>query len=226
MIQTRTARVAPEKAVFRPVLPFVILPGFTEKQVDITPIETAYNGYKFRSRLEARWAVFFDESAIDYEYELEGFELGDSGTSYLPDFYLETMKIHVEVKPNKELSDAEIRKLVLFAADGGMPLLLILGSPGNEEMLFLSRRSLPSWSEVITWKEEASSLSEAFLGHVGLYCQVEFGQSALVPGWTLLYAPGDLKDLVDSRIKRARQAASQARFEFGQTPIGPRDGSY
>lgn len=23
-------------------------------------IETEYNGYKFRSRLEARWAVFFD----------------------------------------------------------------------------------------------------------------------------------------------------------------------
>jgi len=25
---------------------------------DIKPIETIYNGYKFRSRLEARWAVF------------------------------------------------------------------------------------------------------------------------------------------------------------------------
>lgn len=25
----------------------------------IKPIETIYNGYHFRSRLEARWAVFF-----------------------------------------------------------------------------------------------------------------------------------------------------------------------
>lgn len=29
----------------------------------ITAIETVYNGYKFRSRLEARWAVFLMLSA-------------------------------------------------------------------------------------------------------------------------------------------------------------------
>ena len=33
---------------------------------DIKPIETVYNGYRFRSRLEARWAVFFDEAGIEY----------------------------------------------------------------------------------------------------------------------------------------------------------------
>lgn len=33
MSQMRAARVAPEKAVFRPVLPFVTLPGFTEKHM-------------------------------------------------------------------------------------------------------------------------------------------------------------------------------------------------
>ena len=29
-------------------------------------IETEYNGYRFRSRLEARWAVFFDALGIEY----------------------------------------------------------------------------------------------------------------------------------------------------------------
>ena len=29
----------------------------------IKAIETVYNGYRFRSRLEARWAVFFDALA-------------------------------------------------------------------------------------------------------------------------------------------------------------------
>lgn len=48
------------------------------------PIETVYNGYKFRSRLEARWAVFFDALGIDYEYEPEGFETACG--YYLPDF--------------------------------------------------------------------------------------------------------------------------------------------
>jgi hypothetical protein len=26
----------------------------------LRPLETLYNGYRFRSRLEARWAVFFE----------------------------------------------------------------------------------------------------------------------------------------------------------------------
>jgi hypothetical protein len=42
---------------------------------EIRPIETEYNGYRFRSRLEARWAIFFAALGVDYEYEPEGFEL-------------------------------------------------------------------------------------------------------------------------------------------------------
>jgi len=53
----------------------------------IKPIQTKYNGYLFRSRLEARWAVFYDALGIEYEYEKEGYDLGDLGW-YLPDFYL------------------------------------------------------------------------------------------------------------------------------------------
>ena len=56
-------------------------------KIEIKPLETIYNGYRFRSRLEAKWAVFFDESGIEYEYEPQGFELPD-GQKYLPDFYL------------------------------------------------------------------------------------------------------------------------------------------
>lgn len=41
----------------------------------IKPIETLYRGYRFRSRLEARWAVFFDVAGIAWQYEPEGFDL-------------------------------------------------------------------------------------------------------------------------------------------------------
>ena len=51
----------------------------------VKPIQTMYNGYLFRSRLEARWAVFFDAAGIKYKYENEGYELPD-GSYYLPDF--------------------------------------------------------------------------------------------------------------------------------------------
>lgn len=52
---------------------------------NIRPIETYYDGHLFRSRLEARWAVFFNAMGVPYEYEPEGFELGN-GMRYLPDF--------------------------------------------------------------------------------------------------------------------------------------------
>lgn len=68
---------------------------------EIKAIETIYNGYRFRSRLEARWAVFFDEIGIKYEYEKEGYDLGKLGW-YLPDFWLPEYELFVEIKPFKE----------------------------------------------------------------------------------------------------------------------------
>ncbi len=64
----------------------------------IKPIETIYNGYRFRSRLEARWAVFFDTLGVQYIYEREGFDLG--GIWYLPDFWLPDLNCWVEIKGN------------------------------------------------------------------------------------------------------------------------------
>lgn len=63
-------------------------------------IETKYKGYRFRSRLEARWAVFFDALGIDYRYEEQGYEvrLDDAVFRWLPDFYLPDHRCHVEVK--------------------------------------------------------------------------------------------------------------------------------
>lgn len=59
-------------------------------------IETEYKGYLFRSRLEARWAVFFDAAGIEWKYESEGYEVG--GHRYLPDFWLPGCEVFVEVK--------------------------------------------------------------------------------------------------------------------------------
>ena len=64
----------------------------------IKPIETQFKGYRFRSRLEARWAVFFDALGIQWEYEKEGYDLGELGW-YLPDFWLPEFNQWVEVKP-------------------------------------------------------------------------------------------------------------------------------
>ena len=73
-------------------------------KLKITPIETYYNGCHFRSRLEARWAVYFDLCGIDWEYETEGYEITlENGhtVKYLPDFVLHNIIINTKyIIPN------------------------------------------------------------------------------------------------------------------------------
>ena len=76
----------------------------------ITAIPTTYKGIEFRSRLEAKWAVMFNQLGWTWEYEpidLNG---------YIPDFILTFLyaPMLVEVKPattREELEDAT-RKIV------------------------------------------------------------------------------------------------------------------
>lgn len=75
--------------------------------MDIKAIPTEFDGYKFRSRTEARWAVFFKEMGVKYIYEYEGFEL-ESGR-YLPDFYFPDYDSYLEVK-GKEPTQEERAK--------------------------------------------------------------------------------------------------------------------
>jgi hypothetical protein len=84
----------------------------------IKAIETFYKGYHFRSRLEARWAVFFETLGIPWKYEVEGYETEvfdrmdmtthepiSKTVRYLPDFFLPKRwgdgGVYVEVKGDK-----------------------------------------------------------------------------------------------------------------------------
>lgn len=88
----------------------------------IRAIETRYKGYRFRSRLEARWAVFFDALNLEWEYEPEGFELS-GGVRYLPDFLIGDTWL--EVKPS---SGADNHKVEVFA-ETGANIILLDGAP-------------------------------------------------------------------------------------------------
>ena len=92
----------------------------------IPPIETRYNGYRFRSRTEARWAVFFDAAGIQYEYEKEGYAL-PSGW-YLPDFWLPDFKLWFEVKGQRP-TPVEARLLSELVFASGHTGLLATGAP-------------------------------------------------------------------------------------------------
>ncbi|MER2520107.1 MAG: hypothetical protein ABTQ34_05390 [Bdellovibrionales bacterium] len=79
----------------------------------ITPIQTKYRGYRFRSRLEARWAVFFDVAHIKWEYEPQGFSIRGSG-GYLPDFYLPDLDCYFEVKGTNKYNKDKMQQFALL----------------------------------------------------------------------------------------------------------------
>lgn len=97
----------------------------------IKAIETVYNGYKFRSRLEARWAVFFDAAGIKYEYEPQGFEM-DDGTRYLPDFYLPELDVYAEVKGDRPGVKKDVERYAKMITWGGpiKALVILSDIPG------------------------------------------------------------------------------------------------
>jgi hypothetical protein len=108
-------------------------------------IETRYKGYRFRSRLEARWAVFFDAMKVGWEYEKEGFNLGEEGC-YLPDFWISPIFYRespypegnppfpgwwVEIKPTL-LTDAEERRCRALALRTRHVVFALAGNIGAE----------------------------------------------------------------------------------------------
>lgn len=100
-------------------------------------IETHYKGYRFRSRLEARWAVFFDAMGLRWEYEPEGFEL-PSGC-YLPDFRLFDATIGwVEVK-GVEPSALDLHLAEDLADGSDRTVFVSVGLPDEPGHLFTPR---------------------------------------------------------------------------------------
>jgi hypothetical protein len=99
-------------------------------------IETRWKGWRFRSRTEARWAVFLEELGIGFEYEAEGYCL-PSG-AYLPDFLITavpdlpagsvTQRMFLEVKPEIPTPDEQDRAAQLARASG-LPVLVAIGAP-------------------------------------------------------------------------------------------------
>lgn len=80
---------------------------------EIKAIDTVYRGFKFRSRLEARWAFFFDLCGVEWEYELQGYET--PAGRYLPDFYLHQYNVFAEIKPSSFDVEAPSRERRLLA---------------------------------------------------------------------------------------------------------------
>ena len=93
-------------------------------------IQTRYAGRFFRSRLEARWCVLFENLRLHWEYEVEGYRL-PSGL-YLPDFYIPEWSAWIEIKPSPVSSSmSRICRLLaeLRRTTGAKRAFAIFGAP-------------------------------------------------------------------------------------------------
>lgn len=79
-------------------------------------IPTKYNGVQFRSRLEAKWAAFFD--LVEWDWKYEPLDL----MGYIPDFVISfrNSRFIFEVKPNStdDEHSATIKKIYHSGWDG------------------------------------------------------------------------------------------------------------
>jgi hypothetical protein len=200
--------------------------------IGLKAIETQYKGYRFRSRLEARWAVFFDALGVAWEYEKEGFELGAAGR-YLPDFWLPEQRYWIEIKATYPPAE-ERKKLQAFA--WGMPddEVYLFDRP-DFQVPYMSRPEFDfvgGWGRLFSkyasvndyegdcaqwWAECTDCIMEQKPATFGVaYSNFLVNHAVKAHGWS----PGEKHIGIGCDdtppLVRAYLAARQARFEFGE----------
>ena len=194
-------------------------------------IQTFYRGYHFRSRLEAKWAVFFDAIGVRYVYELDGFQLFEGKIRYLPDFYFPDSKLYGEVKGADyvgEIPEKDLEK---------MSWMIDYNGPCANGIVLLGNIPDPYMALDMVWAVWHHDIKciryEYYLGHApncdnrNLHfldnadesvCESAPSTLSEQGNFPLTYAinlfAGD--HLVDTAVHDALCAARSARFEFGE----------
>ncbi len=206
--------------------------------MDIKPIETYYNGYRFRSRLEARWAVFFDALGVPYEYEPEGFSR--NGLYYLPDFRVQChgwrgacdaqgSPLYVEVKG--KMTKQDIEKISAFSVQGLSEKEYELYMHGKLDFMpldILIVGNIPplggaSDSWLTKSYEQMDGIEDAYPFN---YYYIDGDYFAAYPAADKngrFYLWGDDSNYInredEKRVEDAYTMARQARFEHGECPL-------
>lgn len=190
----------------------------------IKAIETNYHGYRFRSRLEARWAVFFDAAGVRYIYESEGYVF--NGKRYLPDFYLPDLDCYFEVKGDKKqfFNSGEDNLIAEFVCEIKKKVYMVYGEMPNPKVPY-SKEKKYGYIETFLFSGNFSSSSykeygvDRYLNSFFAYCQ-RCGKVKVMHFVALVFEEcdcGGKRAPVTDALKTARAA----RFEHGETPRIP-----
>lgn len=206
----------------------------------IKAIETRYAGCRFRSRLEARWAVFFDTLGIRWEYEPQGFDFPDmSGifgndslftgrVMYLPDFWLPENEVWVEVKGPKPTED-DCRKVMRLGHEVGrlgQRVRMLVGPVPEAPAPLMGMWSIASSLAVIHGAQAVVEDRVAPLGddrrNGYMYGKAPVRSMAELAktnpgGWPCTLTPAPwVPGCSEEELRAALAAARSARFEHGQ----------
>jgi len=190
--------------------------------MDIKAIETRYKGYRFRSRTEARWAVFFDSMGLKWEYEPQGFVLPSGG--YLPDFRVGGLG-WFEIKPKSYIDDffrlhnwGSLKEAEFFRQPGVRGGVLA-GDP------WVVPEGYDMWDDPYVGISAAGDAPYCFCecrecGSVGFQFAGRAGRNNHLQRCSLFGDERDIKAYGSdtARLRTAYQAARQARFEHSETP--------
>jgi hypothetical protein len=186
---------------------------------DIKAIETEYKNYRFRSRAEARWAIFLDTLGLHWEYEKEGYDL--DGIWYLPDFWVPHWNAFLEVKGSWPVL-SEIEKAISLAQKSQCAVYFLIGNPDPESHRVWRANKDGVMDSDNSRFRQCRRCPEIFL----VFLDFEKNEYAAAPighpdvADYMLENPthecADRFPLVRDRIERAFQAACYARFEHGE----------
>lgn len=169
--------------------------------MDIKAIQTKYNGYHFRSRIEARWAVFFDALGVIYQYEPEGYKLRN-GSWYLPDFLIpDGQKFpsgFYEVKPDVIMEKKWLADLEFLHEDSQEDVFLLIGPPDFRS--YLTYRNFSQEFSEHQWYNVAFRYQQTDLHFF------DFDEGLTRSGKNKTLPPGNFSKNYIRAVRRARSA--------------------
>lgn len=208
------------------------------QRLALTPIQTRYRGHHFRSRLEARYAVFLDALGVRWQYEPEGFQL-PSGP-YLPDFFLPEINggTWLEIKPYErgcfngffcgnprygQTDEPKLREFAEATQERGQSFYVVFGLPSDaywgcpqqsdEGMLGATWDSF-CWCVCVCGR----TVGIEFDGRGGrIQCQNSKCNEPRDYGNGLMFRDDKAYSWDHQRIREAVIAARSARFEHGHS---------
>lgn len=195
-------------------------------------LETEYAGHLFRSRTEARWAVFFNSLSLPYEYEKEGYDLSGvtvvddvglelikrdplpGGTWYLPDFWLPAQEIFIEVKPITYNESGDVpwpdrSKEDALEEISGHRVLTLCGIPRHVLELY---QPYPAYMGFVRGDYSYYWCECPYCGSIGIQYDGRSGRNKHDPHCTGDHAQ-KLYNRDSLRLLTAYKAAQQARFD-------------